>query len=258
MPNTRNVTNRSIGSSGLTDRVLEDLSEDGKRIVAAIRHEIEKIKQEFLHQINEKNLLNDSLKKEVTKLNDKVNKLEEKVDETEAYERRDSLIFSGDAIPPFTVGENCSAIVCGLLSAKLKLNIRQTDISMSHRIGKKNTNQREDKRNIIVKLCRRDIKSDILSTCRNEKPNMYVNKNLTPTRKTIMYVLRKAKKNVNSRVSGCYSAGGRVFAWIKPTGDAAEGRRVTRVPVNTHAALETLCCDVLREPLSNYLQAFSH
>ena len=72
-----------------------------------------------------------------------------------------------------------------------------------------------------------------------------------------MHVLRRAKK-VNSKVTGSYSAGGRVFAWVKPSGETEKGRRDIRVPVNTHAALLTFCEDVLQEPLANYLQVLPH
>ena len=132
------------------------------------------------------------------------------------------------------------------------------DISRSHRLGKRPINQVNDKRNIIVKLCRRDMKRDILSACRNMKPNMYVNESLTPVRNTIMYVLRQAKRKRHSRVVGCTSIGGRVFAWVKPDGDTQQNSRHRKVQVNTHMDLETLFNDVLKEPLDEYLQSWPH
>ena len=194
MPRTRTINDKPSNSSSVAELVLDDISEDGKRIVAAIRLELEKIKVDFVKQINDKMSQIESLTEEVNKLNDKVNKLEEKVEEAEAYERKDSLIFSGEEIPPATPGENCTTVICDLLKSKLKLNVAQTDISIYHRLEKRPSNQRRQEK--------QDLKGDIMSASRNEKPKIYVNENLTPTRKTIMYVLRRAKK-VNSKVTGC-------------------------------------------------------
>ena len=237
------------------DASLTELSEDGRNIVMAIRNDIDKLRKECLEQMNEKNLQINSLNEEVTALKEKVSKLEEKIDEAEAYERRDALVFSGEDIPPVEPGENCTSIVCNLMKRRLNLNVNPSDISTSHRLGRKPTTQRSDKRKIITKLCRRDLKGDILGACRSAKPNFYVNESLTPLRSTIMYVLRQAKKK-NNRLVGCKSIGGRVFAWITPPD--GQGERHQRIPINTHLELQSFCCDILQEPLTAYVQRWPY
>ena len=135
------------------------------------------------------------------------------------------------------------------------MKINPNDISTAHRGGRKPTNQITDRRSIIAKLCRRDIKKDLMIACRTLKSNMYINESLTPTRTSIMYVLRQAKKKKN-RLVGCSSIGGRIFAWL--TSEEGEGRRDVRLPINTHLQLQSFCTDILEEPLSNYLQKWQH
>ena len=56
---------------------------------------------------------------EVDKLKSSLCKLEEKVDDADAYERRDTLVFFGDGIPASEVGENCSQVLCQVIKDKL-------------------------------------------------------------------------------------------------------------------------------------------
>ena len=142
------------------------------------------------------------------------------------------------------------SIVCELVKHKLKIIISPGDISTAHRLGKKPANQQPNKRNLIVKVCRRDLKRDILTACRSLKPRLFVNESLTPMRNSIMYVLRHAKRKPN-RLVGCSSLDGRVFAWIKKDDDAGPHERNLRVPINTQMKLDTFCRDVLHEPVTN-------
>ena len=219
---------------------------------------MKKLKLEFLEQLHLKTIQIEELSHTVKALKDRVSKLEERVEDSEAYERKDTLIISGANIPPVIPGENCVSLVCDLFKSSLKLNVQPTDISTAHRVGKKPLNQQVDRRNIILKLCRRDVKADILHACRQLKPKFYVNESLTPTRNSIMYVLRCARKKPQSKVIGCSSIGGRVFAWIKSPNGAQMDNRNRRVPINTRSELETFCIDVLEEPLSNYIERWQH
>ena len=79
--------------------------------------------------------------------------LEERHDDADAYERRDTMFISGDGVPYVTVGENCNDLVCSMVKEKFKINISSNDISTSLRTGPKpRFPQVQDKRNIIVKL----------------------------------------------------------------------------------------------------------
>lgn len=237
----------------------DDISEDGKRIIAALREEIKFMKTEFLEQLHSKNKQIEILTKDVEVLQGRVCALEERVEDAEAYERRDTLVMSGKNIPPVMQDENCVSLMCNILKNKLKLNISPSDFSTAHRVGSKPNTQQVDNRSIIMKLCRRDVKKDILNACRQMKPDFYINESLTPTRNSIMFVLRQAKKKPNSKVVGCSSVNGRVFAWVKPppTGDRNSARNI-RIPVNTHSQLVSFCRDTLEEPLSNYIAEWRH
>ena len=126
-------------------------------------------------------------------LKKRVSRLEERVEKAEAYERKDTLVISGKNVSSVVPGENCVPLVCDLL--KYALNVSKTDLSTAHRIGPKPINQQQDNKSIIMKLCRRDVKADILNACRQLKPrDLYMNESLTPTRSTIMYMLRSAMK----------------------------------------------------------------
>ena len=110
---------------------------------------------------------------EIKDLQQRVDVLEEQVDANSAYERRETLIISGN-IPAATINGNCSNIVTSLLKNDVKLQLRLDDISTADRIGKKPISHAPDKRSIIFKLCRRDLKYDILNACKESKPSFYI------------------------------------------------------------------------------------
>ena len=139
------------------------------------------------------------LKKESTQLKNRILKLENSMDEEDAYIRRDSLIFSGNAIPAVTNGEICKNIVIRVVEERLKIKISESDISIAHRIGKKPTSQAPDQRQIIAKFCRRDIKRDLIIarkslSHRSESISLFINESLTPRRRAIYYAVRQMKK----------------------------------------------------------------
>ena len=57
-----------MNSQDILESDGSELSEDGKRIVAAIREELKKVKAEFVEQINRKNEQIEVLSKEVNTL----------------------------------------------------------------------------------------------------------------------------------------------------------------------------------------------
>ena len=102
------------------------------------------------------------LKNEVTALRKYVVALEDRLEEAEAYERRDTIVLSGTELPAATDGENTANTVCSLMKEKVEIVIKKnSDISVLHRLGKKPATQSQDKRSIIVKLCRRDTKHQL-------------------------------------------------------------------------------------------------
>ena len=168
----------------------------------------------FQNQLEQKNQEIKAIKDENQILRTSLKKLEEKIDDSEALEKRDCIVISGN-IPTAEIGENCVQKVHDLIKNKLRINIQPSDVSTAYRLGKKPVSQQPDKRKIMVKLCRRDLKKDILNACKEIKPGFFINESLTPTRNTILYILRQIKREPNSLLKGATTIDGRVFAWIK-------------------------------------------
>jgi len=135
--------------------------------------------------------------------------------------------------------------------------IDSKDISVAHRLGKNPDSQRPDRRSIIAKLCRRDLKHELLTTTKSRRPaNFYINGNLTPKRGKILYA-RKAKKNFPSLISGCNSVEGKVFIYVKPSKSDPSARN-TRVSINTYDGLKDFCSTVLNNPVSSLIDRMPH
>ena len=99
-----------------------------------------------------------SLKQEVKTLNIRIDKLENYADDSDAYERRDCVIFSGPSVPSFSPGENTAALLQSLVNQKLNVPLTPNDVSTVHRLGRRANSNLPDSSSIIVKLCRRDKK----------------------------------------------------------------------------------------------------
>ena len=106
-----------------------------------------------------------------------------------------------------------------------------------------------------MKLCRRDIKKDIILAGKNLKPNFYVNESLTPVRNTILFVLRKMRRSHPNIIKGSCTIDGRVFAWVAPT---PGGQNNVRVLVNSHSRLLKLCEENLRTPLCSFIEQWPY
>ena len=137
------------------------------------------------------------------------------IDVNEQYERKDTLIISGPTLPPVRNGEKCKDIVRELLRTHTNLLINDGDISIAHRIGKK-PSATPDKRNIIFKLCRRDLVGEIFSACRERQPPFFVNCSLTPTRNKVFYGVRQLKKKFPSIIKRCRTLNGDIVAFVAP------------------------------------------
>ena len=141
------------------------------------------------------------------------------------------------------------------------MNISTQDISTAHRVGKKPIRQGNDKRGIIVKLCRRDLKYDFMHACRNQPtghPRLYVNESLTPARSTILFTLRQMKKAHPNLIAGCSSYEGRIYAYTKDLNYISVNRKNRRHLVNTHAMLQQFCSEHVKRPFETFLENWNH
>ena len=235
------------------------LSPDGKLIVSAMSKQIKKMEENFVSILTSKNDQIETLQTEVNDLKIKVCKMEDNLDEADAYQRKDTIIFSGNSIPVVTVGENCPNLVKNLLRDKLRIELDVRSVSTAHRLGKKLPTQAPDKRPIIAKLCQRDTKNLIMSASRNARlSDLYVNKSLTPARGTILYALRRIKRAHPSLVTGCSSFDGKIYVYTKPSSNAPPEARNVRHLINTRERLVLFCRDFIKKPLEDFLESWSH
>ena len=104
-----------------TNRVfLESFEFKVHELFIAMKTEFQQICQQNSDRIQ-------GLEDEVRTLNKKIEKLEEKSDESEAYSRRDTTILSGNDLPAWSSTENCTQVVMDIVKSKLKVTINSSD-----------------------------------------------------------------------------------------------------------------------------------
>jgi len=209
---------------------ISDLSEDGKKIVRCLTSYFDSLLRSKLRQI-------DTMETHIRTLETRVQRLEEVVDDAAAYERRDTLIISGN-VPRVVAGENCKAIVTNMLRDRVQLVVSDVDISLAHRIGTKSKKQGPDVRRIMFKLVRRDLKNDILNACKSIRPDFYINESLTPNRDKIYFILRKAAKKYPKVIHHCKTFDGNVVVFLQPPMQTRGPSRLQKVTVNTREKLQ--------------------
>ena len=107
------------------------------------------------------------------------------LDGQEQYGRRDCLLFHGVAEPPQGMRrrENTDAAVINIMTNKLGLQVNDTALDRSHRIGRK-TQRSTKPRPIIVKFVSYKVRAEVFSSKRGlKKTGLGITENLT--RKTI-------------------------------------------------------------------------
>ena len=248
MPPKRNfrVQEDSVASE------MEKLSPDGKVLFNLMKSEFQKFREEFADMLESKNSEIEQLQAKVLTLEDELTKVKDNIDSTEAYERRDTIVLSGSSIPEGSRGENCVATAQSLIKEKFRVEVSDSDISCSHRLGTKPANQEPDKRSLIVKFCRRDVKTNVLLSGRRAKAHgLFVNESLTPARNSIFRTLRIIKRSHPQLVQGCSTFDGNVFAYTKSTNP--NSTRDVRHKINTHSRLVQFCDDHVKLPLTTFL-----
>ena len=104
-----------------------ELSEDEKLIVMILEQKMDAIVTKLTDEIGKRDERIDQLEQEVNRLKVNMRRMEDSLDEADAYERRDTFILSGKDIPPAVVGEVPSEVACDIVKHRLKINIKSTD-----------------------------------------------------------------------------------------------------------------------------------
>ena len=244
-----------------------NLSQDGQALMALIKSEFENLKSELRTELQavykEKFKLISVLQTEVTDLRGQVKKLQNDVDNANQYERKDVLILSGSSIPAVgeQTNEDCNALVCELVNRHLGVVIVPNDINTSHRLQPKKRSSASAgpiRTNIIVKLCKRDLKKRIILASKkgNRKDAvLYANESLTPQRRMIFNSLRRMKADKNTVVRGCSTVDGKIFAFTPPLPNQ---RMDQKHHISNLEALKVFCREYVKKPLDAFLDEFTN
>ena len=251
--NTRSSKNTSLTNLGTID--IDDLGDESRSIVMLIRNDITEMKSHFETLLKKKDNEISKLKQDVTELQKELSKAKSMIDDADAFERKDTVILSGDHIPVAETGENCSEIVRTIVKDHLKINLPSESISVAHRMGRRPANHAPDRHNIVVKLVRRDLKHDLIYASRKQpKPTkLFIHESLTPARNSLLYALRQMRKM--KLVKGCNSYEGKIFAY---TASLRNGDRDVRHFISSFESLKSFCTQYVKQPLENFLGTWNH
>jgi len=174
-----------------------------------------KNKEEFLATdiFNENSEKFEKLEQGSTEIHKRVQSLESKSDQQLADHRKLTLVISGYKTP-IAADANLNTVVRDLITNKLKINLGQDDVTECRKIGKKPESSTSSTQCISFTVSNTKRKSEIMRACKKEKPPFYVNEHLTPTRSTIMYVLRKYIKQQEKNSISVKSFDGNVTVFI--------------------------------------------
>lgn len=171
---------------------------------------------------------NDKLKQSISELE---SKLSTKVDDLEQYSRRSCIRISG--IEEVT-DENTDEIVLQLAN-RLDVELNPRDIDRSHRVGAPKSLETDRQptrpREIIVKFKSYQARLALLKgrkALRRNKEGIYINEDLTQTRKSLAYECRTLKRD--RKISNTWVYNGNIFI--------AE-RNGTKVKVTQNGQLDT-------------------
>ena len=156
-----------------------------------------------------------SLENRMSSLESHVKSIHHHLDDVDQYERRDTVIISGNDLPEETATEAAAEVALTTLNRTLDLNLNMADINVAHRLGRKNNR----KRPIIIKLHSRTKKSLIIKRCISKRPQLYVNESLTPSRRRIYSKLLVIRKNNPGLIQQLHTNDGNIFIRIQGAED---------------------------------------
>ena len=198
------------------NQLLGSLTEESQSLVKILTLVLtKKFKVEIKVLKDELNRKDDQITKlneEISDLKEKVQDLETNIDSVDQYERRDTIIVSGSLISEETQQENAANIFITAIREHLKVNIKESDINIAHRIGPVHSQR---KRPIIVKLSNRSLKHDLVGACIQMKPQLYINESLTPKRLHLFKQILNIRKTHKDKFQQCHTKEGKIIIKLK-------------------------------------------
>ena len=216
MPNNNILSTPEDGSNG---QLYALLSEKYDNLNAKL--------DSIIERMDERDSRLERVEQENAMLRDKITKMEERLDEADMVTRRNNLVLSGGELSRLEPGGNSLDEVTKLLKRKLNYVLTPSSVVSAYRMGVKPSNQSTDRRNIMLRLASYEAKVDILSACRTVKPaDMYANDDLTPSKASLLYLIRSVKKKFPTKITACGSSDGRLYLFLKPPDSSARNQRV--------------------------------
>ena len=201
-----------ISSDTEVNRLIESLSPESKQLVKVltmiISIELSVKLSTVQKELSEKDKKIDLLTGEVNGLKEKINDLESNIDSVDQYERRDTIILNGPSLPQENNNEHTTSVVINTIKDNLKINLKESDISVSHRLG---VPKQQKNRPIIVKLMNRTLKQDLIGACINLKPKLYINESLTPKRRSLFNTILNIRREHKAKFQQCYTKDGTIM-----------------------------------------------
>ena len=165
---------------------------DQQATIQDLNNQISKQQSELSQQkddISELKATVETLKTSLLEQQTHTKKLESYIESIDTYQRRESLILSGEDLPNESTNEDSTKVAIHLIKSKLNYTISPEDISVAHRLGQKS----DKKRALIVKFVRRSLKHNVVRKCIELKPKFGVSESLSPYRRKIYSTLRLVK-----------------------------------------------------------------
>lgn len=261
LPNVSRDSNSNRGNKSVDGG--SGISEDNKAMVEYIIEYItdlmtEKLDaaiKEIVSKYEERDREVQQLKDEVTSLKNDLGEMTERLEDLESQGRSDNIIISGGALPETKAGENPVEVSSSVLRDKLKYICHPDEIVDAYRVGKRSSTQVPDRRSLVMKLRSRDVKRDVLKAARTVKPDsLYFRESLIPSRSTVLYALRRARRRCPDKIAAVGSMDGRVYLWLILPDPSARNKKIF---INNRHQLNHLCDKSLGFPASELLDGES-
>ena len=143
---------------------------------------------------------------EIRDLQTRLTNVEERCDDLEQYSRRNTVRIRGVAE---ALNENTDIVVKELAARKLSVDIPDSDVVRSHRVGRR-AEDRSTPRDIIVRFTTHNTKTSVMRSARKlKRTHVFINEDLTKTRATIAWEARTLKRE--RKISDTWTRDGVIF-----------------------------------------------
>ena len=208
LPETEIEKIANLLKSSIQEDILTTIKQDLSDIMKTAVSEVKDDRLRKLHDENKR------LTQENEELKNRVTRLEQDIDDTEQYNRRNNLRISKF---PESASEDTDAIVIKIAET-LNVPLTPGDIDRSHRVGRPGSKPQRD---IIVKFATYRARERLFINRKklkdSELKGIYLNEDMTRKRSKFMFEARKQVKAVNRKILGAWSSDGKIL--VKDLGE---------------------------------------